>query len=176
MRKEHAMTHPLVLQLRFARNEFVRGLDGVTEAEGFRRVEPMNSLGWIVAHLTWQEQRYWLTAAQGIILEPEINILAGYGQPATTPSLAEMWAAWRKITDANDSYLETLTSQTLTNHLVRGGEALPESIGSMLRRITYHYWYHIGESQAIRQLLGHRNLPDFVGAMHAEAPYIPESN
>jgi hypothetical protein len=51
----------------------------VTEAEGFRRFEPMNSIGWIVAHLTWQEQHYWLTAAQGIILEPEINILAGYG-------------------------------------------------------------------------------------------------
>jgi hypothetical protein len=60
-----------------------------------------------------------------------------------------MWAAWRKITDANDSYLGTLTSQTLTTHFVRGGETLPESIGSMLQRIIYHYWYHIGESQAI---------------------------
>ncbi|MBX3085767.1 MAG: DinB family protein [Anaerolineae bacterium] len=170
------MTHPLVLQLRFARSEFVRGLDGVTEEEGRRRFEPMNSISWMVAHLTWQEQRYWLTAPQGVILVPEVNELAGYGQPATTPSLAAMWAAWRKVTQAADVNLETLNSQTLTTHLVIRGETLPESLGSMLRRMTYHYWYHIGESQAVRQLLGHKNLPDFVGAIHAEAPYIRETD
>jgi hypothetical protein len=44
----------------------------------------------------------------------------------------------------------------------------------MLRRVTYHYWYHTGESQAIRQLLGHKNLPEFVGAIHDQAPYVRE--
>ena len=170
------MTHPLVVQLRFARSEFWRGLADVMEEEGRRRFEPMNSISWIVAHLAWQEQRYWLTAPQGIIIVPEVNELAGYGQPATTPSLATMWEAWRKITAATDANLETLTSQTLTTHLVIQGESLPESLGSMLRRVTYHYWYHIGESQAIRQLLGHTHLHDFVGAIHDEAPYIPESD
>jgi len=67
------MTHPLVLQLRFARSEFVRGLEGVTEEEGRHRFEPINSISWMVAHLTWQEQRYWLTAPQGVILVPEVN-------------------------------------------------------------------------------------------------------
>jgi hypothetical protein len=37
-----------------------------------------------------------------------------------------------------------------------------------------YYWFHLGESQAIRQLLGHKNLPVFVGDIHDEAPYIPE--
>jgi hypothetical protein len=43
--------HPLVSQLRFARSEFVRGLDGVSEEDGTRRVLPMNSLGWMVGQL-----------------------------------------------------------------------------------------------------------------------------
>lgn len=38
-----------------------------------------------------------------------------------------------------------------------------------------HYWFHLGESQAVRQLLGHRALPTFVGEIGAEAPYIPEA-
>jgi hypothetical protein len=62
----------------------------------------------------------------------------------------------------------------LTTHFVVNGKPVRESIGSMLHRITYHYWYHIGESQAIRQFLGHSGLPEFVGAIHAEAPYMPE--
>ena len=33
----------------------------------------------------------------------------------------------------------------------------------MLLRVTYHYWYHTGEAAAVRQLLGHVDLPEFVG-------------
>ena len=49
-----------------------------------------------------------------------------------------------------------------------------QTIGSALRRVTYHYWYHIGETQAIRQMLGHRDLPEYVGDIELEAPYRPE--
>jgi hypothetical protein len=38
-----------------------------------------------------------------------------------------------------------------------------------------HYWFHTGESQAVRQLLGHLNLSDFVGDIGREAPYRPET-
>jgi hypothetical protein len=54
------------------------------------------------------------------------------------------------------------------------GEPDAETIGTRLRRTTYHYWYHTGESQAIRQMLGHMNLPQFVGDMEDEGEYRPE--
>jgi hypothetical protein len=40
--------------------------------------------------------------------------------------------------------------------------------------MTYHYWYHLGEALAVRQMLGHRDLPDFVGDIDSQAPYRPE--
>ena len=49
----------------------------------------------------------------------------------------------------------------------------PESIGTLLLRNIYHYWFHIGEAHAVRQVLGHTDLPQFVGKI-SEAPYIPE--
>lgn len=167
--------HPLIHQLHFTRSEFQRALHGVTDEEARKRFEPMNCISWMVAHLASQEQRYWLTAAQGQVLIPEVNELAGFGKPASTPPLDEMWQAWHTITEATNPWLETLTSEKLTTHLLnKAGETLPESIGSMLRRVTYHYWFHLGESQAVRQLLGHTNLGVFVGAIHDEAPYVPE--
>jgi hypothetical protein len=39
--------------------------------------------------------------------------------------------------------------------------------------MTYHYWFHLGEAQAVRQALGHTSLPSFVGDI-AQAPYRPE--
>ena len=62
----------------------------------------------------------------------------------------------------------------LLSDLLLNGEPVGQSRGSALRRITYHYWYHIGEIQAIRQMLGHPNLPEYVGDIETEAPYRPE--
>lgn len=169
------MPHPLIAQLHFTRSEFRRGLQGVTDEEARRRFGSMNCISWIIAHLAAQEQRYWLTAQAGRVLVPLVNEYAGHGRPATTPPLNEMWEAWHAITQESNAFLNTLTSEKLTSHFIVNGNPVPESIGSMLRRVTYHYWYHTGESQAIRQLLGHTGLPEFVGAIHAEAPYVPEA-
>jgi hypothetical protein len=46
--------------------------------------------------------------------------------------------------------------------------------GNLLQRVIYHYWYHTGENMAIRQLLGHGRLPQFVGAIDTKAPYQPQ--
>ncbi|MBI3159699.1 MAG: DinB family protein [Chloroflexi bacterium] len=157
------MPHPLVTQLRFARREFVRGLQGVTADEARRRFEPMNCISWMVGHLASQENFYWVRAPQGIRLHPEVVEQTGTGRPASTPDLDEMWAAWHAITAAADAYLDTLTAEMLSGHIEFKGRALPESIGTMLLRNIYHYWHHLGEGMAVRQLLGHTGLPEFVG-------------
>ena len=36
-------------------------------------------------------------------------------------------------------------------------------------RNIYHYWYHTGENMAIRQQLGHMQLPEYVGDIDAKA-------
>lgn len=163
----------LVTQLRFARSEFVRSLEGVSDADARRRFEPMNCISWIVGHLAVQEQALWMLIAQGRTVQPDLYKLVGYGSPASTPPLAEMWAAWHAITAGADEYLDTLTPAMLTEHLMWKGQPRPESIGTLLLRNTYHYWYHLGEAAAIRQMLGHTDLPEFVGDMSA-ALYAPD--
>lgn len=170
------MPHPLVVQLRFTRKEFQRALKNMTDEEARRRFEPMNCISWIIGHLAWQEQEYWLTRAQRLTPAKQVEAQA-FGQPATTPPLDEMWQAWQTITKASDPWLDTLTSADLKTHSLRkDGEPYKESLGSQLRRVTYHYWFHIGDAQAIRQLLGHTRLPVFVGDIHEKAPYTPEEN
>jgi hypothetical protein len=134
----------------------------------------MNCISWIIGHMAWHEQLNWLTRAQGQILLPDLNVLVANGAPQSTPPLDEMWQAWHTILKASDLYLESLTTETLTTFMMVNGKPARESVGTMLRRMTYHYWYHNGEAQAIRQMLGHTNLPQFVGAIGAEAPYVPE--
>jgi len=159
--------HPLVTQLRFARSELVRCLEGVSAEDAQRRPLPMNCLSWMVGHMASHEHRCWVMAAQGRTLVPGLDELVGYGKPASTPPLEDMWASWHTITQAADEYLDTLTAEVLQQHLQWQGETVPENIGTMLLRNTYHYWFHIGEAHAVRQMLGHSNLPDFVGDLSA---------
>jgi hypothetical protein len=152
----------------------VRGLRGVTEEAAARHFGPMNSISWIVGHLTWQEQRYLLHRPQGIMLREDIQTEFAFGAPMSTPSLKEMLAAWRRITKAAEPFLDQLTTKKLLVDLPLNGKKSGQTQGSAIRRLTYHYWYHIGEIQAIRQQLRERNLPVYVGAIEAKAPYRPE--
>ena len=169
------MPHPLVLQLRFTRSEWKRSLEGVTDAEARQRFLPMNCISWNLGHLAWQEQRYWLWRGQNQTLLPEINEQFAYGAPASTPALAAMWQAWETITRAADPWLDTLTTEALQQQrpFTSDGETFYLTFGSLMQRVIYHYWYHTGENQAIRQMLGHTDLPEFVGNIDEEAPYVP---
>lgn len=161
----------LVTQLRFTRSELVRCLEGITDEEAKKQFASMNCISWIIGHLADQENRYWVRFAQGEKRHPELKELVGYGRPATTPNLDEMWMIWQEITKTADNFLENITSQDMEVFFQVRGKQVSENVGTLLMRNIYHYWFHTGEAYAIRQLLGHSNLPEFVGNM-AQAVYI----
>jgi hypothetical protein len=112
------------------------------------------------------------------MLLPHVNEQFANGAPACTPTLVEVWEAWRTITQASDPWLQQLTTERLyATHTFRSamsGQQVELTFGSMLLRTLYHYWYHNGENQAIRQPLGHGDLPQFVGNIDDEALYRRE--
>jgi hypothetical protein len=166
------MPHPLVLQLRFTRAEFLRGLEGLSADDAVRRVGRLNSTSWNVGHLAWQEQRYWLYRLQNQLPWPDIQKQFCYGCPPITPPLAEMLSVWRAITDLADPFLDTLTGDDLLAQHPLGSDGAFFTAGNLMQRVIYHYWYHNGENQAIRQVLDHAGLQDFVGNIDDEAPYL----
>ena len=168
------MPHPTVELFRFTRSEWVRGLRGVSEDDAERHFGPMNSIGWIVGHLTWQEQRTFFLRRRGELLFPDINERFAFGAPMSTPSLKAMRAAWNRVTKAADPFLDSLTTRDLVRDLPLDGKPSGQNLGSAIRRMTFHYWYHIGEIQAIRQMLGQNGLPQYVGNLEAVAAYRPE--
>ena len=168
------MAHPLIDQFRFTRREWLRGLEGISEEDAAHHFDTMNCISWTVGHLAWHEQRTFLQRPQDKILFPKLNEMFAYGAPMSTPSLKEMLGMWHIVAEAADPYLDSLTTEILLTDLLLNGEVVGQTRGDALRRVTYHYWYHIGEIQAIRQMLGHKELPEYVGDIETEAPYRPE--
>jgi hypothetical protein len=168
------MHHPLVDQLVFTRSEFIRGMENIGDKDARRRFEPLNCIAWMMGHMAWHEQLYWLTRTQGLIPLPKLNELVAGKGPATSPSLKEMIEDWKLITRQADDYLFQLDEKKIQGELVVAGNPKAFIIGNMLQRMIYHYWYHLGESQAVRQMLGHKDLPSYIGDLESNAPYRKE--
>jgi hypothetical protein len=169
------MAHPRVEQLRFARSEWQRGLRGLSDEDARRRLLPMNCISWMIGHLAWHERLIWAERAQGLTVEPVLDAVAT-GLPASTPPLADMWLAWERMTALADPFLDGLTTADLERPLPFDHRTPPFLAGGQLQRITYHYWSHIGEASAIRQILGHQDLAQFVGDIDALAPFRREAD
>lgn len=164
------MTTALVDQLRFTRSEWQRGLAGVSDEDARRRIEPMNCLSWMIGHLAWHERLVWLERGQGRVVEPVLDAVAN-GAPASTPSLAAMWDAWDRIVSVSDALLDALTPDGLLRPLPFDDRADRPTAGTELLHVIYHYWGHIGEASAVRQMLGHAGPPEFVGDIDRLAPF-----
>jgi uncharacterized damage-inducible protein DinB len=165
--------HPLVEQLRFTRSEFRSAFRTVSDDDARRRIEPMNCISWNIGHLAWQEQRYFVTFAQGETPYPDIAEEFQVGAPASQPELARVVEVWSAVTAAADRWLDTVDAESLAERVVSRGRPTARVYGNLLQRTIYHYWYHTGETMAIRQLLGHGRLPQFVGNIDDRAPYRP---
>ncbi|NDJ52827.1 MAG: DinB family protein [Chloroflexi bacterium] len=164
------MPHTLVQQFKFTRREFQRCLEGVSDEDALKRIDEMNSISWMVGHLANHEHRMWVQAAQGKTLYPDLASQVGSGSPASTPPLAEMWDVWSTVTASADVYLDKLTEDDMLQTLTVGSKPSSRNIGTDLLRNTYHYWFHIGEAHAVRQMLRHSDIPQFVAPMR-DAPY-----
>ena len=150
-----------------------RALKGLSEEDAIRAT---------VAHELHQLEHWasglagtalFLYYGQGLMPFPEVQEAFAYGAPASTPPLRQVLNYWRKITSAADPWLKSLSTQKLQEQVIKmvsPSSACSATCSSGQSIITGQR----SENLAIRQMLGHTGLPDFVGNIDRLAPYTPE--
>ncbi len=169
------MTHYLVDQLKFAREKWLTGYENLSETDATTRLGEANCPSWMVGHLACFEQLTWCELAQGKLVDPSLKAF-DFGEPATTPPLADVFASWHTVMPVCNVYLDTLTDADMTVYLkLPNGTPFWDDIGTVILRHTWHYWYHLGEMQALRSAMGHKNLGPYIGRVTPEAQFRPRS-
>ena len=151
--------HTLVDMHYLARKEFERNLRGLTDEDARKRVEPMNCISWIIAHVANQHRTFFVDWPAGRKTDPRYSPY-GYGSPASQPPLEEALSLLRDACRDADAWLQTATKDSLQS---KGGltSLERENAGTLLVRNIFHTWCHLGEISSIRQILGHKP-PEFV--------------
>ncbi|MEZ4554524.1 MAG: DinB family protein [Dehalococcoidia bacterium] len=141
----------------FGTVEFLRGLEGLTAADAVWRApksdgSQMNAISWTVQHVG----AHWHAVAcrlQG--LPPRADRPPADGTP---PSFEVAMAILRA---AADDLVEAVERHT-HGHGEVGREGAPETASQAVARAVFHTWFHAGEINAVRQLLGHPEIR-FIG-------------
>ena len=180
------MYHPVELA-RFALSEFERGLAGLTDEEARTRLTKadgtqMNAISWIVGHVA----QHWLSVRSLATLEPRPSGLRRFASgtradPAPRP-LSDVLKLFQDakasidwVANADNTLMATtreeIVKASATTFQIDLG--IPnESVGTALMRAILHTWFHIGEINAIRQMLGHSEI-FFVGRMVGNLEWRP---
>ena len=150
----------------FSASEFQRGLVGLTDEESRRRFSKadgaeMNSASWTVAHVA----AHWaLVTALYTESDPPMEELERYLGPTADPeppALQEACDRFDEVTGAVGGWIQ-IDGESMTRTVDYEGLAPNETASQALMRVILHTWFHIGEINAIRQLLGHPEI-EFVG-------------
>jgi hypothetical protein len=88
------------------------------------------------------------------------------GRPAIEPSLDDALDMWREAKAKADEWLSKATDADMEP----AAEHWFENLGTCVMRNTYHYLFHAGEINAVRQLLGHPEIP-FIGLMRGRLEF-----
>ena len=154
--------HTLVEMYYLTRKEFERNLKGLTDEDARKRIEPMNCISWIIAHVANQNRAFFVDWPAGRETDPRYTPY-GFGSPASQPPLDEAMNLWRDACENANAWLQAATNQSFQE---KDASTSPEreNRGTLLVRNIFHTWCHLGEISSTRQILGHKP-PQFVN-MH----------
>ncbi|MBI4570678.1 MAG: DinB family protein [Chloroflexi bacterium] len=172
---------------RFALCDFERGLAGLTDEEARTRLSKadgtqMNAISWTIGHVA----QHWFSVRSLATLERRPSGLrpfaSGPAADPTPPPLSDALALLRDaqasidwIAAADDVLLATTREEAVKAGM--GGPVLDlgaasESVGTALMRAILHTWFHTGEINAIRQMLGHPEI-FYVGRLKGNLEWRP---
>jgi hypothetical protein len=151
--------HTLVQMLNLTRKEFERNLEGMTDEDARKRIEPMNCISWIIAHVACQHRAYFVDWPAARVIDSRY-LPYGYSAPPSVPPLEDAMTLWRDACKESEAWLQAATSEIL-QEICKNPTGGGESWGTLLARCIFHTWCHLGEISSIRQILGHKP-PQFV--------------
>ena len=158
---------------RFAISEFERGLTDVTDEEALVRLpkadgSETNSITWTMGHIatTWLFDHALMTGEPAQFGD---RLFFGPDADPTPPSLGEMRERFEKAKTLTEAWLPGSNDDLLSSKRDFGPQS-SEHLGTQLLRAVFHTWFHTGEINAMRQMLGHPEIA-FVGMMLGQLEY-----
>ena len=121
--------------LRLTCKEFDRNLAGLNDDDARKRIEPMNCISWIIAHVANQHHTFFVAWQQEKAAETRF-LPYGYGSPASQSHLEEALSLWHDATGDTEVWLKSVTNEKL-KELPATSSPESENNGALMVPVSY---------------------------------------
>jgi hypothetical protein len=158
----------LVDQIRFAREQTLARLEGVSRDDWFKMPEGITHLGWQIGHLAVAQYRICLERVRGVRPEDEqlvppryFDLFAKGSQPQADrtiyPDNDEIWDLFHRVHTRTLADLSQLSEADLDQPILGQHHVLKVKRDCL----TYQLWHeagHMGQIALVKRLLGYKPL------------------
>ncbi|MBA30388.1 MAG: hypothetical protein CL905_00875 [Dehalococcoidia bacterium] len=142
----------IIDQYRITNNQVLNYIDDVTDEESKLIFEPLNCISWTLGHLARYNNLTFAARSRGVEIPNEFKDFEN-GAPHSQKDLSYVKGLWHKTLSDTEKFLDGLNENDLVKVLDNDSYNV-DNLGTVMTRMIFHSWNHLGEIASVRQLIG----------------------
>ena len=142
----------IIDQYKITNNQVLNYINDISDEESKAIFAPLNCISWTLGHLSRYNNLAFAARAKGEQIPEEFRDFEN-GSPHSQKDLSYVKGLWEKTLNDTDKFLDNLKEEDL-KRILNNDSYDVDNLGTVMTRMIFHSWNHLGEIASVRQLLG----------------------
>ena len=142
----------IIDQYKITNNQVLNYINDISDEESKAIFAPLNCISWTLGHLSRYNNLTFATRDKGEQIPEKFRDFEN-GSPHSQKDLSYVKGLWEKTLNDTDKFLDNLKEEDL-KRILNNDSYDVDNLGTVMTRMIFHSWNHLGEIASVRQLLG----------------------
>tara|TARA_B100000315_G_C14425783_1_gene517763 strand:+ start:155 stop:640 length:486 start_codon:yes stop_codon:yes gene_type:complete len=142
----------IIEQYKITNNQVLNYINDISDEESKAIFAPLNCISWTLGHLSRYNNLTFAARDKGEQIPEKFRDFEN-GSPHSQKDLSYVKGLWEKTLNDTDKFLDNLKEEDL-KRILNNDSYDVDNLGTVMTRMIFHSWNHLGEIASVRQLLG----------------------
>ena len=142
----------IIEQYKITNNQVLNYINDISDEESKAIFTPLNCISWTLGHLSRYNNLTFAARLKGEQIPEKFRDFEN-GSPHSQKDLSYVKGLWQQTLNDTDKFLDNIKEEDL-NRVLNNDSYDIDNLGTVMTRMIFHSWNHLGEIASVRQLLG----------------------
>ena len=142
----------IIDQYKITNNQVLNYINDISDEESKAIFTPLNCISWTLGHLSRYNNLTFAARLKGEQIPEKFRDFEN-GSPHSQKDLSYVKGLWEQTLNDTDKFLDNIKEEDL-NRVLNNDSYDVDNLGTVMTRMIFHSWNHLGEIASVRQLLG----------------------
>lgn len=142
----------IIDQYKITNNQVLNYINDISDEESKAIFTPLNCISWTLGHLSRYNNLAFAARDKGEEIPEKFRDFEN-GSPHSQKDLSYVKGLWEQTLNDTDKFLDNLKEEDL-KRILNNDSYDVDNLGTVMTRMIFHSWNHLGEIASVRQLLG----------------------